>query len=59
MLGDRFVRLSRYDLTSQAGEMLSIPYSPASTQAVQSNMVYQPRRGVYGFYKHCSAADKR
>jgi hypothetical protein len=41
--GDRFVLLSRYDLTSQAGEKLSIPYSPALTQAVQSNKVYQPQ----------------
>jgi len=32
--------LSRYDLTSQAGVMLSIPYSPPSTQAVHFNKVY-------------------
>jgi len=40
---NRTTPLSRYDLTSQAGVKLSIPYSPASTQAVQSNMVYLPR----------------
>jgi hypothetical protein len=38
--------VSRYDLTSQAGKKLSIPYSPPSTQAVQSNMVYL-RREVF------------
>jgi hypothetical protein len=56
---NRFVPLSRYDLTSQAGQKFSSPHSPPSTQAVYSNMVYLLRRGVYGFYKHFSAADKR
>jgi hypothetical protein len=32
--------LFRYDLTSQAGEKLLIPYSPPSTQTVYSNIVY-------------------
>lgn len=53
-----FEPVSRYDLMPQIGESFQYPISTVHTGgSVQHGL--SAAGGVYGFYEHCSAADKR
>jgi len=53
-----FESVSRYDLMPQMGESFQYPISTVHTGgSVQHGL--SAAGGVYGFYEHCSAADKR
>ena len=58
IFANRFALPSRYDLNLQPVRILQSPITTASAGGVVQHGL-SAARGVFGFYEHCSAADKR